>query len=70
MLYGNSRSQRPLDRPVLQVPPVQVSNRPVPSHPAGRSSPVYPMLFGLGERLAISLVLTGVTFFGVAWALA
>ena len=28
------------------------------------------MLLGLGERLAISVLLSGVAFLGVAWALA
>jgi len=28
------------------------------------------MLLGLGERLAISVVLSGVAFLGVAWAIA
>jgi hypothetical protein len=32
-------------------------------------SPVSLMLLGLGERLAISVLLSGVAFLGVAWAL-
>ena len=32
-------------------------------------APVSLMLLGLGERLAISVLLSGVAFLGVAWAL-
>jgi hypothetical protein len=41
-----------------------------PAESPGESASASLMLLGLGERLAISILLSGVAFLGVAWALA